>query len=86
MRLGQSIYDEARNGKNCPSSASSTDCRCLGCKRADGAATFNDNSIIEPFHLVMPYPYYYIVRAKPGQLAALMQAAQKNSSISAAPG
>jgi putative ABC transport system permease protein len=38
--------------------------------------TFFDNSILEPFHLVMP-SYYYIVRAKPGQLATLMQAAQK---------
>jgi putative ABC transport system permease protein len=39
-------------------------------------STFFDNSIIEPFRYAAQYADY-VVRAKPGQLAAVMQAAQK---------
>ncbi|HEX3914752.1 MAG TPA: FtsX-like permease family protein [Steroidobacteraceae bacterium] len=38
---------------------------------------FNDNSIIMPFRLVSPYPILYVVHARPGQAAALIQAAPK---------
>ena len=39
-------------------------------------STFFYNSIIEPFRYTTQYSYY-VVRANPGQLAAVMQAAQK---------
>jgi putative ABC transport system permease protein len=39
------------------------------------ASKFNDYSMIEPFRFVDPYSHY-IVRAQPGQLAAVMRAAQ----------
>jgi putative ABC transport system permease protein len=38
---------------------------------------FNDSSIIQPFNLISPYPYYYIVRALPGQLSSVLQTAPK---------
>jgi putative ABC transport system permease protein len=40
------------------------------------SAKFNDNSIIEPFRFVDPYSFY-IVRTQPGQLAAVLKAAEK---------
>ncbi len=40
-------------------------------------STFNDNSFIVPFRIVVPYPVLYVVHAKPGQAAALIQAAPK---------
>jgi putative ABC transport system permease protein len=39
-------------------------------------STFNDYSVIEPFRYVSSYSHY-MVRARPGQLAAVMQSAQK---------
>ncbi len=39
-------------------------------------STFFENSMIEPFRYVAQYSHY-VVRVKPGQLAAVMQAAQK---------
>jgi putative ABC transport system permease protein len=45
--------------------------------RAGGwGSTFFDYSIIEPFHFATQYSHY-LVRAKPGQLATVVQAAQK---------
>ncbi|MGA2189321.1 MAG: FtsX-like permease family protein [Steroidobacteraceae bacterium] len=38
-------------------------------------STFSDNSMLEPFRFVSPV-VHYLVRARPGQLAAVMQAAQ----------
>jgi putative ABC transport system permease protein len=38
---------------------------------------FNDNSIIQPFRLVSPYPILYVIHAQPGQAAAVIQAAPK---------
>ena len=40
-------------------------------------STFNDNSFIEPFRFVSPYPILYVVHAQPGQAAAVIQAAPK---------
>jgi putative ABC transport system permease protein len=40
------------------------------------ARKFNDNSIIEPFMFVTPY-IHYIVRTQPGQIAAVMKAAEQ---------
>jgi putative ABC transport system permease protein len=37
---------------------------------------FNDNSTLEPFHFVNSF-CHYIVRAKPGQVTTVLQAAQK---------
>jgi putative ABC transport system permease protein len=71
--VGQSIYDEARREKTPIIGVIDR----LQVPWVDGwGNNFFDNSILEPFHLVVPR-YFYIVRAKPGQLPALMQAAQK---------
>lgn len=40
------------------------------------SAKFNDNSIIEPFRFVNPY-VFYMVRAQPGQLPAVLKSAEK---------
>jgi putative ABC transport system permease protein len=40
-------------------------------------SAFNDNSIIEPFRFVSPYPTLYVVHAQPGQAAAVTQSAPK---------
>src|ERR1700722_7528023 len=39
------------------------------------AAKFSDNSMLEPFRFVSPY-VYYIVRTQPGQLTAVLKAAE----------
>jgi putative ABC transport system permease protein len=39
--------------------------------------SFNDNSIIQPFRFVSPYPILYVMHAQPGQAAAVIQAAPK---------
>jgi putative ABC transport system permease protein len=39
--------------------------------------SFNDSSIIQPFRFVSPYPSLYVVHARPGQAAAVIQAAPK---------
>jgi putative ABC transport system permease protein len=38
---------------------------------------FNDNSIIQPFRLMSPYPILYVMHAQPGQAAAVIQTAPK---------
>ena len=40
------------------------------------ASAFNDNSTIEPFRFFTGY-YHYMIRAQPGQLASVLQAAEK---------
>jgi putative ABC transport system permease protein len=40
------------------------------------SAKFSDNSMIEPFRFVAP-SLYYVVRAQPGQLQAVLKAAEK---------
>jgi putative ABC transport system permease protein len=71
--VGQSIYDEARRQKS--PIVGVIDRMQVPWVQGWGS-NFFDNSVLEPFHLVVPR-YYYIVRAKPGQLVPLMQAAQK---------
>jgi len=39
--------------------------------------SFNDSSIIQPFRFVSPYPSLYVVHARPGQAAAVIQSAPK---------
>jgi putative ABC transport system permease protein len=39
--------------------------------------SFNDSSIIQPFRFVSPYPSLYVVHARPGQAASVIQAAPK---------
>jgi putative ABC transport system permease protein len=73
--VGQSIYDEARHVKT-PIIGVIDKLQVPWVQAGGWGATFFDNSILEPFHLVVPR-YFYIVRAKPGQVAAVMQAAQK---------
>jgi putative ABC transport system permease protein len=40
------------------------------------ASAFNDNSTIEPFRFFTGY-YHYMIRAQPGQLASVLQSAEK---------
>jgi putative ABC transport system permease protein len=73
--VGQFIYDEARREKT-PVIGVIDRLQVPWVQAGGWGGSFFENSILEPFHLVVPR-YYYIVRAKPGQLAPLMQAAQK---------
>jgi putative ABC transport system permease protein len=38
---------------------------------------FNDNSLIQPFRFVSPFPVFYVMHTQPGQAAAVIQAAPK---------
>ncbi|MEO7209048.1 MAG: FtsX-like permease family protein [Steroidobacteraceae bacterium] len=40
-------------------------------------STFNDNSMIVPFHIAGPFPILYVVHTQPGQAAAIIQTAPK---------
>jgi putative ABC transport system permease protein len=39
--------------------------------------TWSEQSEIQPFHLISPYPVFYIMRTQPGQAASVIQAAPK---------
>ncbi len=71
--VGQSIYDEARHART-PIIGIIDKLQVPWVQTGGWGGGFFDNSILEPFHLVVPR-YYYIVRAKPGQIAAVLQAA-----------
>jgi putative ABC transport system permease protein len=71
--VGQSIYDEARHAKT-PIIGIIDKLQVPWVQTGGWGGGFFDNSILEPFHLVVPR-YVYIVRAKPGQAAAVLQAA-----------
>jgi putative ABC transport system permease protein len=73
--LGQTIYVAAR--KHRTPIVGIVDRLQVPWARAGGwGSTFFENSIIEPFRYATKNSHY-VVRAKPGQLAAVMQAAQK---------
>jgi putative ABC transport system permease protein len=73
--LGQSMYVEAR--KHRTPIVGIVDRLQVPWTRAGGwGSTFFENTVIEPFRYAARNSYY-VVRAKPGQLAAAMQASQK---------
>ncbi|MGC2033756.1 MAG: FtsX-like permease family protein [Steroidobacteraceae bacterium] len=74
--LGQNVYDLAQRGTELIIGI--VDQLQVPWVAAGGwGSQFNDNSIIEPFNLISPYPYMYIVHAEPGRVSELMQAAPK---------
>jgi putative ABC transport system permease protein len=73
--LGQSVYIEAQ--KHQTPVIGIVDTLQVPWTQAGGwGSQFNGNSMLEPFRYVDQYSHY-LVRARPGQLAAVMQAAQK---------
>ena len=74
--VGQSIYNDALKGQ-VPIVGVVDRLQVPWVSAAGWGSTFNDNSIIEPFRFVSPYPIYYVIHAQPGQAAALIQAAPK---------
>ncbi len=74
--VGQSIYDDFLKGQ--VPIVGVVDLLQIPWVSAVGFGdSFNDNSIIQPFRLVSPYPILYVVPAQPGQAAAEIQAAPK---------
>jgi putative ABC transport system permease protein len=73
--VGQSIYDQSLKGQVPVVGVVDR----LQVPWATGAwgSTFNDNSVIVPFHFAGPYPIDYVIHATPGQAQALIQAAPK---------
>jgi putative ABC transport system permease protein len=72
--LGQPLYIETRKGQS--SIVGIVDTLQVPWTQAGGwGSKFNGNSVLEPFRYVDPYSNY-VVRARPGQLATVMQAAQ----------
>jgi putative ABC transport system permease protein len=74
--VGQSIYDDALKGQ-VPIVGVVDRLQVPWVTAGGWGSTFIDNSVIMPFHLVIPYPILYVVRTQPGQAAAVIQAAPK---------
>ena len=74
--LGQNVYDEARRGTE-PIIGIVDQLQVPWVTAGGWGSQFNDSSILEPFNLVSPYPFMYIVHAEPGRVSELMQAAPK---------
>jgi putative ABC transport system permease protein len=73
--LGRSVYIEAQ--KHQTPVIGIVDALQVPWTEAGGwGSKFNGNSMLEPFRYVAQYSHY-LVRARPGQLAAVMQAAQR---------
>jgi putative ABC transport system permease protein len=74
--VGQSIYDETLKGQ-VPVVGVIDRLQVPWVGAGGWGSQFNDSSVIVPFHLLIPYPTFYIVHAQPGQAAPVMEAAQK---------
>jgi putative ABC transport system permease protein len=74
--VGQSIYSDAPKGQ-VPIVGVVDRLQVPWVSAGGWGSTFNDNSFIAPFRLVVPYPIYYAVHTQPGQAAAVIQAAPK---------
>jgi putative ABC transport system permease protein len=74
--VGQSIYDQFLKGQ-VPIIGVVDRLQVPWVSGVGFGDSFNDNSIIQPFHFVSPYPILYVVHAQPGQVAAVIQAAPK---------
>jgi putative ABC transport system permease protein len=74
--VGQSIYDDFSKGQ-VPIVGVIDRLQVPWVSAGGWGSTFNDNSFIVPFHIVIPYPILYVIHAQPGQAAAVIQAAPK---------
>jgi putative ABC transport system permease protein len=74
--VGQSIYDEFLKGQ-VPIVGVIDRLQVPWVSVAGFSGGFNDNSIIQPFRFMSPYPILYVMHAQPGQAAAVIQAAPK---------
>ena len=74
--VGQSIYEQTLKGQ-VPIVGVVDRLQVPWVSAGGWGSTFNDNAIIEPFRFVSPYPTLYVVHARPGQAAAVIQAAPK---------
>jgi len=74
--VGQSIYDQFLKGQ-VPIVGVVDRLQVPWVDAGGFGGGFNDNSIIQPFRFVSPYPILYVLHAQPGQAAAVIQAAPK---------
>lgn len=74
--VGQSIYDDFSKGQ-VPIVGVVERLQVPWVSAGGWGSTFNDNSFIVPFRIVVPYPVLYVVHAKPGQAAALIREVPK---------
>jgi|HubBroStandDraft_2_1064218.scaffolds.fasta_scaffold09102_4 putative ABC transport system permease protein len=74
--VGQSIYDDFSKGQ-VPIVGVIDRLQVPWVSAGGWGSSFNDNSFIVPFHIVIPYPILYVIHAQPGQAAAVIQAAPK---------
>jgi putative ABC transport system permease protein len=74
--VGQSIYDQFLKGQ-VPIIGVVDRLQVPWVQASGFSVGFNDNSIIQPFRFVSPYPIQYVMHAQPGQAAAVIQAAPK---------
>jgi putative ABC transport system permease protein len=74
--VGQSVYEESLKGQ-IPIVGVVERLQVPWVSAGGWGNKFNDNSVIEPFRFISPYPTMYIVHAQAGQAAAVIQAAPK---------
>jgi putative ABC transport system permease protein len=74
--VGQSIYDQFLKGQ-VPIIGVVDRLQVPWVEAGGFGGGFNDNSIIQPFRFISPYPILYVLHAQPGQAAAVIQAAPK---------
>jgi putative ABC transport system permease protein len=74
--VGQTVYEESRKGQ-IPVVGVVDRLQVPWVSAGGWGNAFNDNSIIEPFRIEIPYPILYVLHTQPGQAAAVIQAAPK---------
>jgi putative ABC transport system permease protein len=74
--VGQTVYEESLKGQM-PVVGVVDRLQVPWVSAGGWGNAFNDNSIIEPFRLEIPYPILYVLHTQPGQAAAVIQAAPK---------
>ena len=74
--VGKSIYDQVLKGQ-VPIVGVVDRLQVPWVSVAGFGGGFSDNSIIQPFRFLSPYPIQYVMHVQPGQAAAVIQAAPK---------
>jgi putative ABC transport system permease protein len=74
--VGQNVYEESLKGQ-IPIVGVVDRLQVPWVSASGWGSKFNDNSVIEPFHFVSPYPTMYVMHTQPGQAAAVIQSAPK---------